>query len=55
MNFLIFNNVFTIKNLKHVPIENLICIFCDNIDNFIQTLNKYSIAKKNIIVDLEKI
>lgn len=53
-SFLIFNNVFTIKNLKHVPIESLICIFCSDIDNFIQILNKYSGTKRNIIEDLEK-
>ena len=54
MSFLIFNNVFTIKNLKRIPIEDLICIFCDNVDNFIQTLSKYAITKKDVIVDLEE-
>lgn len=54
MSFLIFNNIFTIKNLKHIPIEILICIFCDNIDNFIKALNKYAISKKDIIIDLEE-
>ncbi len=55
MSFLIFNNIFTIKNLKHVPIKILICVFCDNIDNFIKALNKYAISKKDIIIDLEEI
>ena len=54
MSFLIFNNVFTIKNLKRVPIEDLICIFCNNVDDFIQTLNKYAITKREIIADLEE-
>ena len=54
MSFLIFNNVFTIKNLKHVPIEDLICIFCSNVEDFIQALNKYAITKRDIIIDLEE-
>lgn len=54
MSFLIFNNIFTIKNLKHVPIDILICIFCDSIEDFIKSINKYSISKKEIIKNLDK-
>ena len=54
MSMLIFNNIFTIKNLKHIPIEILMCIFSDNIENFIETLNKYAISKEDIIIDLEE-
>ena len=30
------------------------CIFSDNIENFIETLNKYAISKEDIIIDLEE-
>lgn len=54
MSFLIFNNIFTLKNLKQVPIDILICIFCDNIDDFIKSVNKYSISQKDIIKNLDE-
>lgn len=49
LSFLVFNNVYTLKNLKYVPIDSLICIFCQDIPVFIEEINKYSIDKREVI------
>ena len=48
-SFLVYNNVFTIKNLKHVPLDVMICIFCDDINRFINELGMYAINKEQTI------
>lgn len=53
-SFLIFNNVFTIKNLKYVTIDALISIFCNDIQHFIDEISKYAINKEKIISNLSE-
>ena len=54
-SFLIFNNVFTIKNLKYITIDTLISIFCNDIQHFIDKIGKYAINKEKIISNLSEI
>ncbi|MBQ9298097.1 MAG: hypothetical protein IJ223_03535 [Clostridia bacterium] len=54
-SFLIFNNVFTIKNLKYITIDTLISIFCNDIQHFIDEIGKYAINKEKIISNLSEI
>lgn len=54
-SFLIFNNVFTIKNLKYITIVTLISIFCNDIQHFIDEIGKYAINKEKIISNLSEI
>lgn len=53
-SFLIFNNVFTIKNLKYISIDTLISIFCNDIQHFIDEISKYAINKERIINNLSE-
>ncbi|MCI8384483.1 MAG: hypothetical protein HFJ33_06475 [Clostridia bacterium] len=51
---LMLNNVFTLKNLKHRSIDFLICIFCENIESFIEKISQYAISKKEILNKLNQ-
>lgn len=52
LTLLIFNNVFTLKNLKNMSVDALICVFCEDIDKFIEKINKYSVNKQEILNNL---
>ena len=52
LGLLIFNNVFTLKNLKNMSIDALISIFCEDIYKFIEKVNKYSVDKQEILINL---
>lgn len=49
---LIYNNVFTLKNLKNMSIDALISIFCEDIDKFIEKINKYCVNKQEVLNNL---
>lgn len=53
-SFLIFNNIFTIKNLKYISIDSLICVFCNDIQHFIDEIGKYAINKEKILKNLSE-
>lgn len=53
LTFLIFNNVFTLKNLKSMPIDALISIFCEDVEEFIEKINKYSVNKQEVLNNLK--
>ncbi len=53
-SFLIFNNIFTLKNLKYITIDSLISIFCNDIQHFIDEISKYAINKEKIISNLSE-
>lgn len=52
LSFLIYNNVFNIKNLKQMPINTIICIFCNDLDGFINQISNYAYSKKELIEEL---
>jgi hypothetical protein len=54
LSFLIFNNVFTLKNLKYISIDSLICIFSENIQSFIEEISKYAVNKEEILKRLDE-
>ena len=54
LELLISHNVFTMKNLKQMPIDVLICIFCNDLEGFIQEISQYAIKKEEIIQQLEQ-
>ena len=53
-SFLVFNNIFTLKNLKYITIDSLISIFCNDIQHFIEEISKYAISKEKIISNLSE-
>ena len=53
LTFLIFNNVFTLKNLKNMSIDALISIFCEDVEQFIEKINKYSVNKQEVLKNLK--
>ena len=53
-NFLIHNNIFTFKKLKHFSLDSLICIFSNDIESFIKEIEKYGIDKQEILQKLDK-
>ena len=53
-DFLVENNIFTLRGLKKIPINSLICIFCNNIGSFINEIGKYSYSKETLIDRLDK-
>lgn len=54
LSLLIFNNIFTLKNLKNMPVNSLICIFCTEIEEFINEIGKYTYSKKEILLNLKE-
>ena len=54
LSLLIFNNIFTLKNLKNMPVNSLICIFCINIEKFIEEIGQYTYSKEEIVFDLKE-
>ena len=54
LSLLIFNNIFTLKNLKNMPVNSLICIFCTDIEKFINEIGKYTYSKKEILLNLKE-
>lgn len=52
LQLMIYNNIFSIKNIKYLSIESLICLFCLDIEHFITQINQYTIAKEELINDL---
>lgn len=54
MGFLICNNVFTFKNLKIFDIDAIICIFSNDINEFMSGLNKFAISKEKIFDNLNE-
>lgn len=54
-DFLIDNNIFTLRGLKKIPINSLICIFCNNIKKFANEIGKFAYSKEILIDKLEKI
>ncbi len=54
LSLLIFNNIFTLKNLKNMPVNSLICIFCTDIEEFINEIGKYTYSKKEILLNLKE-
>lgn len=54
LSILIFNNIFTLKNLKNMPVNSLICIFCTDIEKFILEIGKYTYSKKEILFNLKE-
>ncbi len=53
LSFLIFNNIFTIKNLKYTEIDTLISVFCNDIKQFIDEMSKYAVDKEELLSKLE--
>ena len=54
LSLLIFNNIFCIKNIKRVPVNALVCVFCNDIKTFIAEIEKYSHSKEEIIDNMKK-
>jgi len=54
LSLLIFNNIFTLKNLKNMTVNSLICIFCTDIEEFINEIGKYTYSKKEILLNLKE-
>lgn len=44
-------NIFTIKDFKELKVENIIILFCDNINELYEILQKYSNDKEELIND----
>lgn len=45
---LLYNNVYTLKNLKRMSIKTLMCIFCNNLDKFLNELTQYTYTIRDI-------
>lgn len=51
-SLLINNNIFTIKRIKSIPIESVICLFCNDIQGLIKEISKFAISKEKIVHNL---
>lgn len=54
LNLLIYNNIFSLKNIKQLQVSSLICVLCNNIKGFIEEIEKYSHSKEEIIDNLSQ-
>ena len=51
---LLYNNVYTLKNLKRMSTKALMCIFCNNLDGFLNELTQYTYTIRDIEEMLEE-
>ena len=54
LSLLIFNNIFSLKNLKKMPINSLMCVFAKNIEKFVKEIGKYAHSKDEILKELKE-
>ena len=54
LSLLIFNNIFSLKNLKKMPINSLMCVFSKNIEDFVKEIGKYARSKDEIIKSIKE-
>lgn len=52
LQLMVYNNIFSIKNIKYLSIESLICLFCLDVELFINQINQYTMTKEELINDL---
>ena len=45
---LLYNNVYTLKKLKRMSTKTLMCIFCNNLDKFLNELTQYTYTIRDI-------
>lgn len=48
VSLLLYNNIYTLKNLKRMSVKTLMCVFGNNIDKFLNELTQYTYTIKNI-------
>ena len=54
LNLLISNNIFSLKNIKQLPVNSLICVFSDDIETFVNEIERYSHSKEEVLDKLSR-
>ena len=54
LNLLISNNIFSLKNIKQLPVNSLICVFSDDIETFVNEIERYSNSKEEVLDKLSR-